>query len=365
MKNIPLLLALLTSISLFAQGKRILVLSGGAARGAWGGGLAQTLVEDLDYDYQCVIGSSTGSLLAPLIALGEFELLKEGYTTISDKDIFNVRPFKNKGKKCGEIKGMQSFMRLLIGKRTLGESKNLRKTIPRFYPEELFQRFETNGKEHIATVVNLTTDKTEYKSSKDETYEEMLDWMWASANVPIFMSLVKKEVEVDGKKVKHFYVDGGIKEGIPLQKGLQKACELGIKNIDVIVHNTIDPKLDPMSKGGVFKLLSRTTELFLSENRQNDLVAARRTESIVEVLEADCTVNEEVMHLNYFFMPKSDHELIAKDLMFNQEEMRKLWERGRKHVNEKLMNEELKPLLIQVEIPLNQVCMQTELLGNQ
>ena len=361
MKSLFFLFFMLFSFLISAQEERILVLSGGGARGAWGGGLAEALVTKHDRDYRCVVGSSTGSLLAPLVALQDFDQLRVGYTTITDKDIFNVTPYKTKGKKRGDIKGVQSFLRFMAGKRSLGESKNLRETIKRFYTEEHFNRLQENGREHIATVVNLTKDQVEFKSSNDYTYEEMVEWMWASANVPVFMSLLKKEQN----DTISYYVDGGVKEGVPLQMGMEKACSLNINKIDVIVHNTINPKLDPASKGGIFKLLSRTTELFLTETRQNDLIAARRAESTFEVLAQDCSLDEEFIDITYFFMPEDDHNIISKDLLFDQEEMSQLWDQGLKHYTLKLTEDEKRALLIQVEIPKNQACMRAELLGHR
>ncbi|MDX1942603.1 MAG: patatin-like phospholipase family protein [Saprospiraceae bacterium] len=346
--------AFLSLFSTLIAQERIMIVSGGGARGAWGGGLAKTLVTEFDYDYKVVVGASTGSLIAPFIALKEFDALKEGYTTINDKDIFNVKPYKTKGKKRGKIKGFQSFMRLMIGKKTLGESKRLKKTIRRFYTEEMFNKFknEHNNRAHIATVVNLTKDSIEYKSSKDFEYEEMVDWIWASANAPIFMSLHRTKSD-SIKKVT--YVDGGVKEGVPLQKGIEIMCQdPSIKYIDVIVHSTLTPKEDDVKVGGVVKLLGRTIELFLSENRHNDLAAARRYEE----LQSDCALEDidDLITITYYFMPESAYQILPNELLFREDEMRKLWAAGEDHIKEKQTNSELRKLRIELKVPRSQLC---------
>ena len=79
--------------------KKACLISGGGAWGAYGGG---TLAR-INGDYNTVVGVSTGSLLAPLAALKEWEMLKEGYTTVSNNNIFDMcwykgRPLTKKGK---------------------------------------------------------------------------------------------------------------------------------------------------------------------------------------------------------------------------------------------------------------------------
>ena len=359
-KFLPLcVLLFLVQVSLAQDPDRILVISGGGARGAWGGGLAQTLVQDSNYHYKAVVGTSTGSLLAPLIALEDFNALKEGYTTITDKDIFNVRPFKTSGDKAGELKGLQAFWRILIGKRTLGESKRLRKTIRRFYTEAMFDELQRSGRSQVATVTNITKDTVEYKSSDTLSYDQMVDWMWASANQPVFMSLYKTRTEqADGSTLREFFVDGGIKEAVPFTHGIELACEHDAKYIDVIVHSTLSPDPDLDESGGVMKLLGRTIKLFLTEIRQNDLVAAKRQSNVVESIEEGCekVAADETITITYYFMPKDDYNVIPNELLFNQDQMNDLWDLGRAHPNKKVTDEERKNLRIQVTVPKVQLC---------
>lgn len=336
--------------------ERVLVISGGGAKGAWGGGLAQYLVEERGHDYKFVVGASTGSLLAPLIALEEFDALEEAYTSITDKDIFNVLPYKTKGPKRGQIRGTNALMRILTGKKTLGESKNLRKTIKKFYPPNLYERLRDSEKDQIITVVNLTEDRTEYKSVSDNQYdyEQIVDWMWASASVPMFMSLYKTK-NADG--VRQFYVDGGIKEGVPLQKGLELACNENLSHIDIIIHNTLDPKSDNgLESGGVMKFLTRTIELFLTEIRKNDLTTASRESLTIKALNCNSPLAENDLTITYYFMTKEDINIISNELLFSPTEMKKLWQNGYDHYNRKSNDTRLANYRIEVHVPRSQFC---------
>jgi len=69
-------------------GKRLLVVSGGGARGAWGEGLSLYL-DSQGNRYAMAVGTSTGALMAPLILLREHEKLITAYTSVKQGDIFN------------------------------------------------------------------------------------------------------------------------------------------------------------------------------------------------------------------------------------------------------------------------------------
>ncbi|MCB0629115.1 MAG: patatin-like phospholipase family protein [Lewinella sp.] len=47
-----------------------LVISGGGSKGAYAGGVAEYLICDCGRDYDVYVGTSTGGLLAPLLAAG-------------------------------------------------------------------------------------------------------------------------------------------------------------------------------------------------------------------------------------------------------------------------------------------------------
>ena len=347
MKFLVLGLMLLALNPAFSQSKRVLVISGGGSLGAWGGGVAESLVNEHNNHYDVVVGASTGSLLAPLVAAEDFTTLKNGYTTITDRDVFSVKPFHTSGAKKGQIKKFQAFIRLILpGAKSLGESKNLKKTIRRFYTEEHYEGLKRSGKTHIATVVNITKDSTEYKSSKDHSYEEIVEWMWASANAPLFMSLHK--VKEYGEKT--YYTDGGVKEGLPLNYGIRAALETGADYVDVIIHSTPNSHHKDMEKSDVIGLLGRTIEVFLSENRQNDLSAAN---GIISAMAEDCDENRaDMITVTYYFMPEDHYNTIPYEFIFDKDEMSSMWEKG---ASIGKMKPQQSKYIIQVKVPKDQV----------
>ncbi len=60
-----------------------LVISGGGSKGAFAGGVAEYLMVDMQKTYDLFVGTSTGSLLAPLLAVGDLGLAKQKEMVVS------------------------------------------------------------------------------------------------------------------------------------------------------------------------------------------------------------------------------------------------------------------------------------------
>lgn len=174
---------------------RALVISGGGSKGAYAGGVAQYLMQEQGKKYDLFLGTSTGSLLIPHLALGNVDKVYDMYTNVNQRTIFNVNPFRVRKKGNREfvsINFLSSMWQFIKLKRTFGESKNLRRAIRRNFTKQDFELAQEKVKDVVVTVSNLTKSKTEYKSIYDFSYEDFCDWIWISCNYVPFMSLVTK-----------------------------------------------------------------------------------------------------------------------------------------------------------------------------
>ena len=111
---------------------RALVISGGGSKGAFAGGVAQYLIEDKKRQYDILIGTSTGSLLIPHLAMRKVSKIHEIYTNFGMHKIFSISPFIIKSKNdidSVKIHHFNVLLQFIKGKRTFGESHNLRKFI--------------------------------------------------------------------------------------------------------------------------------------------------------------------------------------------------------------------------------------------
>jgi predicted patatin/cPLA2 family phospholipase len=243
--------------------KRALVISGGGSKGAFAGGAAEYLIKELRIDYDIFVGTSTGSLIIPLLALGEIEKLKVAYTSTTQEDIFSSNPFiieKVDGVVVDtHINHARIAWNFLQGKNTFGESKSLRKLITKFFTKAEFERLLKTHEKVIVTVSNLTRNVVEYKYAKDYSYEDFCDWIWISCNFVPFMSLVEK----NGFE----YADGGFGNLIPIQE----AIDAGAEEIDVIVLN---PRLQITHKPkstNAFNVLTNAIDFMINQIAQDDI----------------------------------------------------------------------------------------------
>lgn len=287
---------------------KALVISGGGSKGAFAGGLAEYLINVCKLDYKIFIGSSTGSLLVPLLSIGEIERLKTIFTTVTQKDIFNNCPFilkKVNGIYQTKINHRGILKMFLQKKKTFGETENLRSLIFKNITEPDFERIR--NKEVIITVSNLNTMGIEYKDAKNCSYTDFCEWIWASASLVPFMSLVKK----DGFE----YADGGLGNIVPIYQAIQK----GATDLDIIVLRNVESNDKKSPIRNALDLTSRAFSFMLNQIVTDDLVIGR--------LEGQ---NKRIK-LNFFY---PEEQLTTNSLIFDPEQMKKWWDYGY-HIGEK------------------------------
>lgn len=292
--------------------KKALVISGGGSKGAFGGGVAEYLIEENKNEYDIFVGSSTGSLLIPHLALGNVKKVKELYTSANPHSIFDVSPFvlkklKNGGKTI-KINHFNIICQFLKKRRTFGESRNLRKMIVSSFSQKEFELLKASGKDVVITVSNLSKNRVEYKSIQDCTYDDFCDWIWISCNLIPFMSLVEK----NGYR----YADGGLGSKVPIEVAIRR----GAKVVDVIVLDTEDSLGNPEPVNNVFSLMSELNT-FMSERiaRQN-----------IRIGKLMATQNNVL--LNFYYTPS---ELTQNSLVFEKKQLEDWWETGYKYAQQR------------------------------
>lgn len=283
---------------------KALVISGGGSKGAFAGGIAQYLIQEKQREYDLFVGSSTGSLLIPILASNNLKKAHTVYTTIKNSDIFDLSPYKLKKRRGVEfirmhhINVLRSFLR---GNKTFGSSLNLRKTISIFFTKEDFQDIKESQEEVIVTVSNLSTQEIEYKSINDFNYEEFCDWVWASANFIPFMSLmIKNNME---------YADGGFGNNVPVQAAIDK----GATEIDVIILDPVQRLTNKIKSTNAFDLTFKLLDYLLEQNNQSKLEISK------------LKAQSKKVQINRYYTPT---QLTENSLIFNKKKMEKWWRDG-------------------------------------
>ncbi len=334
---------------IYAQGTdRIAVISGGGAYGAWGAGLCQRL-HDVDHnDYKIVIGTSTGSLMAPLVLQNNYPMLKTAYTSVTQGDIFSVNPFKPNG----QIRGLVAGWRFIFNN-SLGETYPLRRLIRKWFTQSDYDALKRQGKELIVTVANMSDGQPYYMSSNKYDYDDtdpkfggkhnnwnsMVNWIWASANEPVFMSLFKtarfdtttklQRTDANGKPTKEVYVwqDGGITQAVSVMEGLKKAYEHKIYNVDVIVHGIAEAEVSGYNGHGTFTGLLRTIDILTHTVKFQNIQAGLLQE---QANKTNCAGPAKDFTITIYYMREEEYLLQpnTNELVFDRQTMLKLYEAG-------------------------------------
>jgi len=343
------LMVIVSCATAFAQSQdRIIVISGGGAYGAWGAGLCQRLHDVEKKSYKIAIGTSTGSLMAPLVLREKFDTLKMAYTSVTQSSIFSVSPFKSNG----DIRPLVAGWRFIFNN-SLGETYPLRALIKKWFTQTNHKSLQAQGKELIVTTANMTDGQPYYMSSnkfdydntdakfggKHHNWNSMVNWIWASANEPVFMSIFKTArfdtatlqqlKDANGKLTKDVYVwqDGGITQAVSLMEGLKKAYKSNIYNVDVIVHGTSNSEIDSYDGHGVFTGLKRTISILThsvkSQNIQAGILQA-------EANKASCATPAQNFTIIIYYMRDDEYKLQPNnnELVFNTNTMKTLYEAG-------------------------------------
>jgi predicted patatin/cPLA2 family phospholipase len=309
--------------------KKALVISGGGSKGAFAGGVAQYLMKKENRTYDLFIGTSTGSLMVSHLALGMLDELKEVYTNVNQEAIFSNNPFNIKivaGEKVVSINYFHTLWNLVNGRKTFGESRNLRSLIKHKITRKMFEQIKASNKEVVVTVSNLTANQIEYKSSNDCTYEDFCDWIWGSCNYVPFMSLLEKN---------HCqYADGGFGSLVPIREAILR----GATEIDAIILETEVTQINRMPSKNPFSLLFDVFDFMLAHVERHNITIGKLA-----------ATNKNVK-LNLYYTPTV---LTTNSLVFDETLMRKWWKSGFKYAKskrEKLMSEFRPDILTDQEV---------------
>ena len=273
--------------------KTAAVISGGGSLGACTVGTLKAL----NKNYDLVAGVSTGALMAPLVALSDWDRLITAYTSVTQDDIFSYNPFKPDGK----INVKKALFRLLAGKPTLGETQAMRATVDKFLFPSDFSRLRELGKEAIvaAQETRWHPARVHYFSSLYYSQSDFADWMCASANAPGVTSIIKKPA-VDGRPGE--WVDAGLTELL----SLKKVIELGAGQVDVFIHRVRPEIRDRGAITDFFHNAARLFSIMRAEIENDDLAGGIREAQINNV---DVTV---------YYLP---YKLADNSLIFDKKQM--------------------------------------------
>jgi NTE family protein len=315
--------------------KRALVLSGGGAKGAFTAGVVKYLMVELGLRFDLVVGTSTGALIAPLVAIEDIANLIHFYENVEDRDLLKDRP---------------DLLAFLFSD-ALNDARPLERLINKFFGDRRrYERLIRSTTEIFVTVVNMQTGEIEYGNQHQDRKPILLKKIFGSACVPVMMPPVKIG--------KYQYVDGGVKEIAPFSKAMDE----GATHIISVILSPDSGDREPVRKEftGSMDILKRTLELLTDEIVDNDFKVATLYSEAIRYLDhiktnakerlglTDSQVRKLFTGLENPFQGKRvveittirpDEELMESSLSFDPDKMREMVDRGYEKAKEVVKKE--------------------------
>jgi len=255
--------------------KTALVISGGGSKGAFAvGALKAMFARNPALQFNILVGTSTGALIAPLATSKDIGLLEQLYTTVRTDDVITTYNAGNRFLTADSIFGVEPLAGLLR----------------QYYTDAFFQDLAGRPYHVLLATGCLQTLEAVYFSSRPldlPTAHQVIPVhkadhfrraVLASACQPVFMPPIEV---VPGAQPLRQYVDGGVRE----YAGIQLAIEQGADEVFVIL---LSAELNtPVEKRytSVPDILMRTVEIFTEDVGENDLAIPRLYNSALEYME--------------------------------------------------------------------------------
>jgi NTE family protein len=275
---------------------RALVISGGGCKGGFPIGYES--VNRDNYNLYC--GSSTGVLACLMIAQGKYNKGIEFYGKVTNNLVYDENPFNKKG----QLKELRALTGFLQGKGSFATTTKLLTLI-----RENYSKFfhETTDKEIVVAVSNLTTNKVEYKSSKNLTWSVFTYWCWVSTLATPYTgtAIVNNNI----------YADGGFEVSLPLKY----ACERGATNIRAIALTTKESSVKFRNNNVVNVVLS-VLDTQLDNNLRKDIelgLEYRKHGVAIDLIYMPEKMTDKAMH----FAPKTNKKIIELGIKTAQEKI--------------------------------------------
>lgn len=253
-----------------------LALSGGGSKGAFTVGVLKVIDQMLDpAPYAVISGTSTGALIATLLTTNQFARLVKIYSEVQTENIVNPHHAL-----IASILGREGvlFASAVLGGRAIYDTAALRKTIERNVD---FHKIKARSSKTlmIYNTVNLQNGSLQTFNNRDHSVRQLLDALVASASMPVLMDPV--EITLAGKKEQ--YVDGGVREFLPLRAVFDSGID--VDHIIAISTAPLKPKPTKSSLDKITAILARTVDLLNSEVARNDYSGALLFNSILHMIE--------------------------------------------------------------------------------
>ena len=245
---------------------RALVISGGGSKGAFAVGVIKRLQQEYPgLEFDMFVGTSTGSLIVPLVAMGEMATLEQLYTTLTTEDIITTHRLGDRVK-FHSIFEVTPLWNLLEENYTDPRYADLLATGKKLF---LTTTCLQTGESVVFTTATDPVLSDYYEVKKLTDADHFRKAVLASACQPVFMPPIKVNQDVAGEAHPDYeFVDGGVRE----YAGVQMAIDNGATEIfTILLSSGINTPIDHDLKD-LFSILQTTVDIFIDDVGKNDLI---------------------------------------------------------------------------------------------
>ena len=240
---------------------KVLITSGGGAKGAFSVGALQTIQANTASPFDFISGTSTGSLIAALMAGNQLQTLVDVYRNTTNADILTTQNIINN---------------LTSGRPFLFDTGPLEQQINTHVTAAVFDRIRQSAATLCLNAVSLQTGKITVFTTKNilanlhlydivqiDSLDLMKKALLGSSNQAVFLPPVKIGTTQ--------YVDGGNREVIPSKIVVNNLNPNENHEIYVLSNNPHELVTVNEIFTDLIKVLFRAIVLFIQEGRENDL----------------------------------------------------------------------------------------------
>lgn len=241
---------------------KVLITSGGGAKGAFSVGVLRYLQKEQNIDrFDFISGTSTGALIASLASVGKIEELRKVYLSTTNADI---------------LEPLNLFNTVLTNNSFIYDTHPLLSQISQNISDQTFTDIMNSNTTLCLNSVSLQSGRITVFSTKDilpsnyyvtkkvTTRDALIKALLASSNQAVFMDPVPIGNEL--------YVDGGNREVIPTRTVCTNLKLNEDHDIYILSNNPNELIVQPTAKvTGILNVLMRSIAMFIQEVRENDL----------------------------------------------------------------------------------------------
>jgi NTE family protein len=259
---------------------RALVISGGGCKGAFAVGVIKQLQATYPgLEFDIFVGTSTGSLIAPLAAMNELDLLEQLYTHLTTDDVITTHRLGDR-----------------INFHSIFEVTPLWNLLVKNYTDQRYAGLLASGKKVFLNTTCLQTGElvvfttaanpglSDYYEVKTLTSADHFRLaVLASACQPVFMPPIKVNLNVPGEAHPDYeFVDGGVKK----YAGIEMAIDNGATEIFTILLSSGDNTPIDHDLTDLFSILGTTVDIFIDEVGKNDLIIPFKYNQALKYIDA-------------------------------------------------------------------------------